>query len=804
MFRLFVLSAVSVLVLSFYATPVHAAEAQPGDACTTNGAVQNTGGPEQMPRRTLICNGTTWQNALEQTTAGASLFQIGNDTGSCTTAKLGRIRYNGTSTWEYCNGTTWAGLSAGATPALSSLTAATATNAINNGANTQTWSWNSITTDDGLSLVSSSATSGELFRVDVSNAAATSGAIYASTAGTDGKALVGMANATTGTNYGVYAASASPTGYGVYGLATSTTGANFGVYGHSDSTGGVGIRGYASATSGSTAGVLGSTPSTSGLGVYGYAGATTGSAYGVQGETESSTGRGVYGLAKNATGANYGVYGTTASSGGTGVRGSATAATGSNIGGYFSSASTTGYGVFAETSASTGANYAGYFANASTTGYGLYGLAYGTTGANYGVYGRSASSTGYGGYFANTHASGGWGVYSEDDIGLAANMYLNWGTTRGSGGYGIRDNAGTIECKNSGGAWAACAGGGALSGLTAATATNTINNAANTQTWQWNSLTTGNGMVMTSSSVTSGQVLNVSATNTAGTGEAIYASNSSTANNSSAIYGYATGATGSHNAVAGVNNSSTGRGVVGNATATSGATTGVYGVVSSTTGKAIHGNAAATTGASYAGYFENDSTGGTGIFAYATATTGVTAGGSFATASPLSRAVTANAAATTGENYGVYGRSGSSSGFGIYCEAAANANGCGGNRAWYNASDERLKKDIVPLSDDEGLDAIMQLNPVHYKWRDRAAEDQTEMGFIAQEVEQVLPELVGIGPDTEITSEDGAKETIEDAKSMSYATVVVPLVKAVQQLKAENDALRARLEKLEAQQPATP
>jgi hypothetical protein len=36
----------------------------------------------------------------------------------------------------------------------------------------------------------------------------------------------------------------------------------------------------------------------------------------------------------------------------------------------------------------------------------------------------------------------------------AASGYHNWGTTQGSSGYGIRDNAGTIEIKNSGGSWA--------------------------------------------------------------------------------------------------------------------------------------------------------------------------------------------------------------------------------------------------------------------------------------------------------------------------------------------------------------
>ena len=33
------------------------------------------------------------------------------------------------------------------------------------------------------------------------------------------------------------------------------------------------------------------------------------------------------------------------------------------------------------------------------------------------------------------------------------NVYLNFGTTAGSGGYGIRDNAGTLEFKSTGGSW---------------------------------------------------------------------------------------------------------------------------------------------------------------------------------------------------------------------------------------------------------------------------------------------------------------------------------------------------------------
>ena len=45
---------------------------------------------------------------------------------------------------------------------------------------------------------------------------------------------------------------------------------------------------------------------------------------------------------------------------------------------------------------------------------------------------------------------------------LQASSYLNWGATVGTAGYGIRDNAGTLEFKNSAGSWAGIgsAGGG--------------------------------------------------------------------------------------------------------------------------------------------------------------------------------------------------------------------------------------------------------------------------------------------------------------------------------------------------------
>lgn len=49
------------------------------------------------------------------------------------------------------------------------------------------------------------------------------------------------------------------------------------------------------------------------------------------------------------------------------------------------------------------------------------------------------------------------GITPFNYVGMAASAYINWGTARGSSGYGIRSNAGVIEGKNSGGSWVAIA-----------------------------------------------------------------------------------------------------------------------------------------------------------------------------------------------------------------------------------------------------------------------------------------------------------------------------------------------------------
>jgi hypothetical protein len=97
-------------------------------------------------------------------------------------------------------------------------------------------------------------------------------------------------------------------------------------------------------------------------------------------------------------------------------------------------------------------------------------------------------------------------------------------------------------------------------------------------------------------------------------------------------------------------------------------------------------------------------------------------------------------------------------------------------------SDRRLKKNITPLP--EGLRLISALRPVTYEWKD-ARRKGVHYGFIAQEVEEVLPEIV--------------LETDHGMKTMDSQAIVPVAVKAIQELRADNAELRGMIERQQQQ-----
>jgi len=101
-----------------------------------------------------------------------------------------------------------------------------------------------------------------------------------------------------------------------------------------------------------------------------------------------------------------------------------------------------------------------------------------------------------------------------------------------------------------------------------------------------------------------------------------------------------------------------------------------------------------------------------------------------------------------------------------------------------NTSDSRLKKDVTEVSNALGL--VSQIRPVYYNWIDETHNSYNpghkEMGFIAQELETVVPELVRT-TDKELNGN-------ANIKTISYEHMVSLLVGAIKELKAEIEDLK--------------
>jgi hypothetical protein len=99
------------------------------------------------------------------------------------------------------------------------------------------------------------------------------------------------------------------------------------------------------------------------------------------------------------------------------------------------------------------------------------------------------------------------------------------------------------------------------------------------------------------------------------------------------------------------------------------------------------------------------------------------------------------------------------------------------------ASDARLKDETRQL--DSGLDKVLKLKPKYYRWKEGSKFDSKyeELGFFAQEVQEAIPEAA---PEPEEPLEKEVYKNYHDR------ALIAVLVKAVQELKAEVDELRAR------------
>ncbi|HLO44708.1 MAG TPA: tail fiber domain-containing protein [Leadbetterella sp.] len=151
----------------------------------------------------------------------------------------------------------------------------------------------------------------------------------------------------------------------------------------------------------------------------------------------------------------------------------------------------------------------------------------------------------------------------------------------------------------------------------------------------------------------------------------------------------------------------------------------------------------------------------------------------------------------------------------LYVEPAASGNGGGDLALWADGSpkgffdritglytvgsDRKLKKNIKPL--ENVLEKVIQLKPSKYQYISNNPNGRESIGFIAQEVEPIFPQLVGTSMDKEgnIT------------KTMNYSNMSVIAIKAIQEqqvlieklqqeyldLKSEEKLLEVRLQKVE-------
>lgn len=103
----------------------------------------------------------------------------------------------------------------------------------------------------------------------------------------------------------------------------------------------------------------------------------------------------------------------------------------------------------------------------------------------------------------------------------------------------------------------------------------------------------------------------------------------------------------------------------------------------------------------------------------------------------------------------------------------------------YNTtSDRRMKDNIVTITD--GKEKLLAMNPVTHTWKANPNTGETVHGFIAQEMQQIVPEAVTGDPNG------------EEMMSMDYGRITPVIVAALQDALKEIEELKERIKTLEA------
>ena len=181
-----------------------------------------------------------------------------------------------------------------ASTALSSITDATATNTIDNDNYAQVWNWNTLTTQDAMTIASTAQTTGSLLRLHSANASGLGSALYIESDQTGGSGNVSALDV-----------SSNAAGSGTNAINAFV-----------NSSGAVAI----SASNGNGTSISARTTTDTQPTIFSWNNSVTGPAVGLEGASETTgTGAGVYGNINGTNNTGYGVWGQNASRSGYGV-----------------------------------------------------------------------------------------------------------------------------------------------------------------------------------------------------------------------------------------------------------------------------------------------------------------------------------------------------------------------------------------------------------------------------------------------------------------------------------------------------
>jgi hypothetical protein len=317
------------------------------------------------------------------------------------------------------------------------------------------------------------------------------------------------------------------------------------------------------------------------------------------------------------------------------------------------------------------------------------------------------------------------------------------------------------------------------------------------------------------------------------TGETYGASGSASSPDGTGVKGENTSTSGTAFGVQGISASSNGRGVYGTANSITGTNYGVYGESASISGRGVNGLASSLTGKTTGVYGTSWSNEGRGVVGWASSGSGKTigvlgqvesnsgfsghfTGGKFyvdghvgmGTESPAATLHINHTNATSGSmpNQGLriqnasatnrfwtlytFSSNGSLALYSGIGDGISVGNFNAGTGAYTATSNRHLKTNVSLLGSDI-LDKIALLEPARYSYL-RDAMNQMTIGFMAEDVQPLFPELV-----------DVVGENSENM-AINYAGFSVVAIKAIQQqqkqlesLQTENEQLKRRLERLE-------